>query len=108
MGYYPEQQRPSFFRRIAGVIALMAILVVTALVILLSYVTNTIFLHSLGTTPNFASLPAAARSAFGSVVSYTLTTYGFIIVVVIVLAVTGTVAAVFALQSQPGDAGDEW
>ena len=104
MGYYAEPEKPSLFRRMIAIVTLMAIIVITALVILLGYALNTTFDYNLASTPNFASLPAAARAAFGSAVSYTLTTYGYLPLIVIFLAVAGTVAAVFGLQSQnPGE-----
>jgi polyferredoxin len=100
LGYYPEPQKPSLIRRVVAVVTLMAIIIVTALVLLFSYVLNTTFDYNISILPSFASLPAAARGAFGSVVSYTLTTYGFIVVLVLVLAIAGTIAALFGLAGR--------
>lgn len=99
----PQPQKPSMFRRLVGIVVLMAILLITSLLIMYGFVINTIFDAALASTSQFAVLPTAAKDAFNSVVAWQLTTYGWIVILVIILAIGGTVAAIFGSQGQPED-----
>ena len=102
----PQQQKPGILERITGILVLVVILLITSLTIVIGYVLNTVWDFNLQNTPLFGNLPAAAQAAFGTTVSYTLTTYGFIVGIVILIAVAGTVAAIFGLRSRPEDTED--
>lgn len=82
-------------------VVFIVIILITALLIVIGYTLNTTVFAQLQNNPLFSHLPSGAVSAFGSAVQYTLGTYGFIVVLVIVLAVAGTIAAIFGLQSGP-------
>ena len=102
----PQQQKPGILERITGILVLVVILLITSLTIIIGYVLNTVWDYNLQNTPLFGNLPAAAQAAVGTTVSYTLTTYGFIVGIVIIIAVAGTIAAVFGLRSRPEDTED--
>lgn len=100
MAFAPQQQqKQGILQRFLGLIILMAILLITAVLFAVGYVLNTVFDANLPV----ASLPAQAQAAFAAQVSYTLTTYGLGIIAIIVIAIAGTLAAVFGLQSRVED-----
>ena len=99
----PQQQKPGILERITGILILVVILLVTSLTIVIGYVLNTVWDFNLQNTPLFGKLPSAAQAAFGTTVSYTLTTYGFIVGIVVIIAIAGTIAAIFGLRSRPED-----
>jgi uncharacterized BrkB/YihY/UPF0761 family membrane protein len=105
---YPQQpeQKPGILERITGILVLVVILLITSLTIVIGYVLNTVWDYNLQNTPLFGKLPAAAQAVFGTTVSYTLTTYGFIVGIVILIAISGTIAAIFGLRSRPEDTED--
>jgi uncharacterized BrkB/YihY/UPF0761 family membrane protein len=105
---YPQQpeQKPGILERITGILVLVVILLITSLTIIIGYVLNTVWDYNLQNTPLFGKLPAAAQAVFGTTVSYTLTTYGFIVGIVILIAISGTIAAIFGLRSRPEDTED--
>lgn len=85
----------SLLRRLTGLIVLMGMIVAVAILILIGYTTNTIFYSQLP----MAGLPADAVAAFNGVVSGQLTAWDFIVVLPIILAIVGGIAAIFGLSS---------
>ena len=103
----PSQDgQPFILSRIMGIVILIVIILITSILIILGYVINTVFDYNLSINSIYTTLPAAAKAAFGTQVQYTLTTYGFIVGVVVILAISGTIAAIFGLQSRPEDTED--
>ena len=92
--------------RIVYIVVLLVIILITALLIIIGYVVNTTIFASLANNPIYSLLPTSAKTAFGSAVTWTLSTYAFLPALVILLAIAGTIAAVFGLQSQPEDTED--
>lgn len=100
---YPEPERPGPAKRLIYLIIFIGILAVTSLLILIGYVLNTVFDSNLASQPLYSQLPVAAQTAFGSVVTYTLSTYGFYALVVVIIAIAGTLAAIFGVRAPEND-----
>jgi hypothetical protein len=107
MSYPQQESRPAgMVRRIIGLIVLMALIVTVALMWLMGYTINTILDYNLGLqitqlANQGQALPTAASNTFNSVVSYQLVTYGFGYVLIAVLAIAGTIAALFGMNADP-------
>jgi hypothetical protein len=109
-GQYPQQQQPSrvssMAKKILGLIVLMALIVTVALLWLMGYSINTILDYNLGLqitqlANQGQGLPTAATNTFNAVVNYQLVTYGFGYILIAVLAIAGTIAALFGMNSNP-------
>lgn len=93
------EPKPNIIRRIIGLVVLMATIVALAMLFLYGFAVDTIFFHDIA--PYYSNLPAGAQNDFASVESYFLTTAGLEVAAILFLAVIGTIAAIFGLQSHP-------
>jgi len=85
---------------------LVVIILITCFLIIVGYMIDTVWDYNLSISSIYSSLPSAAKGAFGTSVTYTLTTYSFIVGLIIILFIAGTIAAIFGLQSKPEDLAD--
>lgn len=99
MAQQQPDQRPNALRRIIGLVALMGTIVSVALIMLYGFAVDTAFFSDIA--PYYSGLPTGAQNDFNTVVSYFLTTSGLEVAIVLFLAVIGTIAAIFGLQSHP-------
>jgi hypothetical protein len=111
MAFQPEPDGPDvppLMRRILGILILIIILLGTAVTIVYGYIINTTFDSNLQGLPLYAQLPAAAQGVFGTVVTWQLNTYAFIPGVVLILAIFGTIAAIFGTRSRHEDVQESY
>ena len=87
--------------QIVSLITLLAAILVTAFLVVTGYVLNTTIDFNLAQTALYSILPTAAKTAFGTQVTYSLDGYAFLVAVVLLMAIGGTVAIIFYGASQP-------